>query len=42
VSGGTFTPADAALHAAAGADLLVTATPYDAAPRDVQVTIEPL
>jgi molybdenum transport protein len=40
--GGTFTPADAALHAAAGADLLVTATPYDAAPRDVQVTIEPL
>ena len=39
-SAGGITPANAAAHVAAGADMLVTSWPYGARPRDVQVTIE--
>lgn len=38
---GGITPANAAAYAAAGADLLVTSSPYSAAPRDVAVKLAP-
>lgn len=40
-SAGGISPANAADHVRAGADMLVTSWPYTARPRDVQVTIEP-
>ena len=38
---GGITPANAAAYAAAGADVLVTSSPYYAGPRDVQVRLGP-